>query len=207
LKQWTNANKASPNFNYDALPGAVKAQLKRKLLLEQGGLCAYTGREISGLDSHVEHLKPQSEGTLGDDVDYWNVVACFPFDGGDTSHGYGAPLKADWWDELLFVSPLTSACEKRFSFSWSGKVTARPKGNAAALETIARLGLDSRQLRLLRHSAIKGFFGFGAKMRPITKHKARALLAELRRSKPPSSLLGFCFVFLQLLPKYVPPRT
>ena len=57
LRQWINTNKTLPNFNYDALPGAVKNDLKERLLSEQGFLCAYTGLGIED-NSHIEHLKP-----------------------------------------------------------------------------------------------------------------------------------------------------
>ena len=205
LRNWIAANRNLPNFNYDALPVGVKAELKDHLLSEQGFLCAYTGRGIEDDDSHIEHLKPQSETTNepGKDVDYRNVVACFPVDGGDVSYGYGAPVKGGWWYQHLFVSPLDSDCDRRFSFTWAGKVRANPKGHEAATTTIRRLVLNNPGLVSLRRSAIKGFFGFGKNRQPITTPVAKQLRIELAQRSPPQHLRPFCFVFQQLLPKYI----
>jgi hypothetical protein len=96
LRNWIDANRQLPNFNYDALPTGVKADLKEQLLAEQGFLCAYTGRGVADDDSHIEHLKPQNKCESGEDVNYRNLVACFPVDGGDVSYGYGAPVKGGW---------------------------------------------------------------------------------------------------------------
>jgi uncharacterized protein (TIGR02646 family) len=203
LRDWIKANKSLPNFNYEALPGAVKQKLKDQLLREQGFICAYSGQEISNDDSHIEHLKPQSLGKLGDDVAYRNVVACFPSNGGDTTYGYGAPIKGQWWNKKLFVSPLSQECDRRFSFTWSGKISAKPRGNAAAEKTISVLCLDNSTLESLRYAAIKAFFGFSFEQKPITKAHAKRLLGQLRRAKPPNRLMAFCFVIEQLLPRYI----
>jgi uncharacterized protein (TIGR02646 family) len=205
LRNWIAANRDLPNFNYDALPVGVKADLKEKLISEQGFLCAYTGREIQDNASHIEHLKPQSM-TIdepGKDVDYRNVVACFPVDGGDVSCGYGAPVKGGWWDEDLFVSPLDDDCNRRFSFTWHGKVRANPKTHHAAETTIKRLGLNKPALVSLRRSAIRGFFGFGKNEQPIAISVARQFKTDLARRRPPLPMRPFCFVFEQLLPKYI----
>ncbi|MBE3868087.1 TIGR02646 family protein [Vibrio parahaemolyticus] len=132
LRDWREANK-NIDHSYDALKGkpAHKA-LKTQLIIEQGYLCAYTGRRIDNTSCHVEHLKPQTSCEGWEDVEYRNMVACFPENGGDTSHGYGAPIKAGWWNEREFVSPLTEECERRFAFVWSGKIKANPADNEAA---------------------------------------------------------------------------
>lgn len=203
LRNWIATNRELPNFNYEALPAAVKADLKAQLLAEQGFLCAYTGREIQDDASHLEHLKPQNQCEVGEDVNYRNLVACFPVDGGDVSYGYGAPVKGGWWDEALFLSPLADDCARRFTFTWQGKIRANPKAHPAAEETIKKLGLNKRGLASLRRSAIRGFFGFGRGQQPITIPIARQLKTELTQRRPPQQLRPFCFVFEQLLPKYI----
>ena len=203
LRNWIAANRELPNFNYGALSGAVKNDLKEHLISEQGFLCAYTGREIDDDGSHIEHLKPQNECAVGEDVNYRNLVACFPADGGDVSYGYGAPVKGGWWNEDLFVSPLAEDCKRRFIFTWAGKIKPNPTNHAAAKETIKRIGLDKSKLNSLRHSAINGFFGFGKGRQPISNQVARQLLVEIRHRQPPNKLRAFCFVFEQLLPKYI----
>lgn len=203
LRHWIAANRELPNFNYDTLPSRVKADLKKQLLAEQGFICAYTGLGIVDTLSHIEHLKPQCECEPGEDVAYRNLLACFPRDGGDTSYGYGSPIKGDWWNEDLFISPLMDECSRRFSFAWSGRVEPNPRSHRAAGETIRRLGLGSKSLVSLRRSAIKGFFGFGMNQERISKQEARRLLSWIDNCNANGERRPFCFVFAQLLPKYI----
>lgn len=203
LRAWVAINRDLPNFNYGALPANTKAELKTKLISEQGFICAYTGREIQDDTSHIEHLKPQNKCAVGEDVEYRNLVACFPADGGDVSYGYGAPVKAGWWDADLFLSPLAIDCTRRFTFTWQGKVRPNPKSHRAADTTITRLGLNTSAMNSLRRSAIRGFFGFGRGREPISIPNARQLRTELAQRRPPQALRPFCFVFEQLLPKYI----
>ncbi|MGK7872308.1 MAG: hypothetical protein AB4426_03010 [Xenococcaceae cyanobacterium] len=73
---------------YEVLQGnPAHVALKTKLLKEQGYLCAYTGLRITSESSHIEHLKPRNKCIGLQAVDYRNMVACFPKDGGDTSYG------------------------------------------------------------------------------------------------------------------------
>jgi len=201
-RHWVRDNAAGPGNSYAAMPGPVKQCLKDRLLEEQGFLCAYTGLEIHDATSHVEHLKPQSRCRRGEDVDYRNLVACFPKDGGDTSYGYGAPVKGSWWDAALFVSPLSVECGQRFSFAWSGHVRAFPDGHQAATETIDRLGLDRPALCKLRRQAIDSFFGFSS-ANPITETDARRLLQEIEKPNAEGRLRSFCFLLRQMLERYL----
>ena len=205
LIQWASDNREL-NHGYADLVGTnAHHKLKEKLLSEQGGLCAYTGRVISADSCHVEHLKPQTKCTEWEDVDYKNVVACFPADGGDVTHGYGAPVKGGWWVEPEFVSPLMDGCERRFSFSWSGHVYPNPEGHVAARITIEKLGLDNEGLKDLRHAQIRGFFGLGARTRarPLSVSQAAIALRQIDAINHSESLVAFCFVLKQLLPKYI----
>lgn len=205
LSEWCETNK-EVNHTYRDLQGTeAHRALKSKLLEEQGGLCAYTGRLIDKDSSHVEHVKPQSECAEWEDVEYRNVVACFPADGGDVSHGYGAPVKAGWWDAHRFVSPLSADCERRFRFVWSGHVHPNPEDHEGAITTIKALGLEDDSLRQLRKSRIDGFFGFGTRTRnqPLSIADARIVLANIERSDKDGRLREFCFVLKQLLPKYI----
>lgn len=165
LTQWRNENRDTNHSYQDLIGTEVHQALKEKLLKEQGCICAYTGRAVDKTSCHVEHLKPRNKCTDWEEVDYRNVVACFPADGGDTSYGYGAPLKAGWWDETLFVSPLADDCERRFKFTWSGHIYPNPEDHQGAKKTIEILGLDNEELKRLRKSRISGFFGFGRRSR------------------------------------------
>jgi uncharacterized protein (TIGR02646 family) len=201
---WKRTETVLGNCTFKNLQDPQKGDLKAYLLKEQGYLCAYTGRRISPLDSHLEHLKPQTECSTGEDVDYRNLVACFPGDGGDKSYGYGAPVKADWWDSILFVSPISHNCERNFVFEWSGKIKASTS-TAPALETIKRLGLDHDDLTKLRRKAIAGFFGFGKGIVPLSTTEASRLRTTIDRLDAQGKLTEYCFVLAQLLAKYKTP--
>lgn len=205
LMAWQDANQEGNHTYRDLLGTAAHGALKSKLLEEQGWLCAYTGRSIDNNSSHVEHVKPQCECADWEDVEYRNLVACFPADGGDVSHGYGAPVKASWWDERQFISPLVDDCERRFRFVWSGHVHPNPESHERATKTIEALRLDADSLRQLRKARIDGFFGFGprSRARPLSIADARTALANLERRDNNGRLREFCFVLRQLLPKYI----
>lgn len=205
LIAWCEANREHNHTYGDMLGTEAHQKLKGKLLKEQGGLCAYTGRRIEDQTSHVEHLKPQTACDEWEDVEYRNVVACFPADGGDKSHGYGAPIKGGWWNEANFVSPLAEDCERRFRFSWSGHIYPNPEDHQAAKETIDVLLLDGTALQLLRKSRIDGFFGFGSRtrVRPLSIVDAKKALSNIERVDGNGQLNEFCFVLKQLLPKYI----
>lgn len=211
LRDWCNKNKEL-NHSYKELCGSQEhKELKEKLFTEQGQICAYTGRRIYLDDTdildnwHVEHIKPQNQCAEWEDVDYRNIVACFPVDGGDTSYGYGAPVKGGWWDESLFVSPLSGDCERRFRFTWSGQVYPNPETHKGAKKTIEILKLDNKDLQNLRKARIDGFFGFGSRTqsRPLSIPDAKRTLEIIEKYDGNGRLSEFCFVLKQLLQKYI----
>jgi uncharacterized protein (TIGR02646 family) len=205
LVKWVADNRDLNHAYPDLLGTEAHRKLKETLLSEQGHLCAYTGRNINPDSSHVEHLKPQTACAEWEDVEYRNVVACFPADGGNAAHGYGAPLKGGWWIERQFVSPLSDECERRFVFSWSGHVYPSPEEDLAARTTILKLGLDNEALRDLRHARIRGFFGLGARTRgrALSVSAAITALRQIDTVDGSGRLTEFCFVLKQLLPKYI----
>ena len=203
FRAWFEENK-DLDCSYDALVGKpAHVELKMHLIKEQGFLCAYTGHEVDENNSHVEHLKPQNECVGNEDIEYRNMVACFPYNGGDLSYGYGAPIKGGWWDETLFISPLSSKCERRFAFSWSGRIQENPKNHVAAKITIEVLGLSHKNLVHLRKKAVVGFFGFGARTRPLSKQEAIRLLRGIDKFDASGKLIPYCFMLKYLLEKYV----
>jgi uncharacterized protein (TIGR02646 family) len=205
LIRWMDDNKTLNHAYSDLLGTAAHTRLKEKLVAEQGWLCAYTGRSITLDTSHVEHLKPQTACIGWDDVEYRNVVACFPADGGDTTYGYGAPVKAGWWVEAEFISPLMEDCERRFHFTWSGHIRPNPEDHPGARITIEKLGLDGDSLRDLRRAHIRGFFGLGPRTRgrALSVAEATVALRSIDTFNGQGRLVEFCFVLKQLLQKYV----
>ncbi|MCT7954432.1 retron system putative HNH endonuclease [Laspinema palackyanum] len=211
--EWLKENEGL-DCSYAALQGKeAHTVLKTHLLREQGFLCAYTGVSISEDDSHIEHIKPQSVcrtvpnsgKTYLEDVEYRNMVACFPQDGGDVSHGYGAPIKGGWWNEEQFISPCQEDCERRFIYGWRGKVSPSQENDTAANTTIDILELNAKSLQTRRYRAIVGFFGFSSKRntKELSQREAKALLTMIGKPDSTGKLREFCFVFEQLLPKYI----
>jgi len=225
LLEWIQVQQENDlEVNYSVLQGKpAHIALKAKLLKEQGYLCAYTGLKISTKTSHIEHLKPQNpedpeiERVYLEDVYYRNVVACFPKDEKDTSTGFGATYKGNWWSKEEFVSPCQEDCERRFSFNWNGKVSPTFAGDNAAIKTIQILGLNkdpnsnqysqngTYHIQDRRHNAIKAFFGFSKnpKIKPLNQAEAKILLRTIGIPDPSGHLKEFCFVFEQLLPKFI----
>ncbi|MGK7872309.1 MAG: hypothetical protein AB4426_03015 [Xenococcaceae cyanobacterium] len=114
-------------------------------------------------------------------------------------------MKRGWWDAKEFVSPCQADCEKRFSYKWNGKIAPVSEGDTAATKTISILGLGTDGLKDKRRRAIAGFFGFSKKhkTKELSQRNAKALLAVIGKPDSTGRLKEFCFVFEQLLPKYI----
>ena len=228
-------------FNYDmGIERDPFDALKKKLIEEQGYLCAYTGMEISpdikNIDGqitkigtfHIEHLKPRTlckeeqkdkKTIISEDLDYRNMVACYPKDESDTSCSFGAKLKDDWWNEEEFVSPCQDDCERRFTFSWKGNVSPTLDTDYAAKKTIEILGLNksskssSQQnnqtgeylIHDQRRDVIEAYFRIGtnSKTKMLTKKEAESLLRGIYKKDVNGHLQEFCFVLKQLLERHI----
>lgn len=183
--QWCSAVAGTDKSDWREVPSAQKGQLLAAMIAEQGELCAYTMRRIDKDSSHVEHIKPQSRCRVdlpGSDLDYSNLIACFPRDGMKATYRYGAQSKESWWenDGADFVSPLQPACERFFRFDLDGEISA--VGNrAAARTTIDVLALDHRSLAEDRKRVIEEFiYGPGGDdpMSPANARRARDTICD-----------------------------
>lgn len=98
---------------------AVKNIVKENLIKEQGGICCYCERTLIENDYHTEHLKPISK--FPDlQIEYNNLLcSCqLEIEKGEPRHcGNG---KGSWFDESLFISPLSADCEKKFKYTFDG---------------------------------------------------------------------------------------
>ncbi len=160
-KIWRDAVRGTSQENYPELQNPEKRILHSTLLEEQGWLCAYTMKRIDIMSSHIEHIKPQTlcrDELAGSDLDYDNLVACFPGEGMKKGNRYGAQIKDNWWENggADFVSPLHPACETRFQFDLSGGVSA-VRNHAGAKKTIEVLKLDHDSLIDDRKRVIREF--------------------------------------------------
>ena len=159
--KWCTEVAEPNNYDWSEVRSVQKNPILEAMIADQGGLCAYTMRRIENNTSHVEHIKPQSrcrEDLHGSDLDYTNLVACFPREGMKAQCRYGAQLKGDWWDNdgAEFVSPLQPACEQVFRFKLNGEIEAI-NNRTEARTTINVLGLDHRSLTEDRKRVIEEF--------------------------------------------------
>ena len=159
--EWCAQVAGTGKSDWREVPSAEKELILTAMIADQGGLCAYTMRRIDNDSSHVEHIKPQSrcrEDLPGSDLDYTNLVACFPRDGMKARFRYGAQSKGNWWDNdgAEFVPPLQPACEQVFRFKLDGEIEAI--GNRTeAITTIEVLALDHTSLTEDRKRVIEEF--------------------------------------------------
>jgi len=187
IKTKLENQKAGLKMRYDTHLGtAERKPIKEALLKEQGFICAYTLKRIGLGTSHIEHLKPEElcrkqmeEGIeTVSDLDYSNMVACFPKDGpkGIPKHKYfGAIKKDDNWinNGKDYILPLQVNCEDHFKYTKSGEITGvTPNGNF----TIELLGLRHPILVEERKNAIDNFIG---KTTPIRKAKTTQAISEI----------------------------
>lgn len=166
------------------------------MIADQGGLCAYTMRRIDNNSSHVEHIKPQSrcrEELAGSDLDYTNLVACFPRHDVKGNHRYGARLKGKWWDNdgAEFVSPLQPACEQVFRFKLDGEIDAIDN-RTEAKTTITVLGLDHRSLTEDRKRVIAEFIYGPTGDRPLSYTKAQRVRDRICDRRGNGDFYEFC---------------
>ena len=211
FRQWKRINKSTPqNLTYANIPSATKIQLKSKLLEEQGGICAYTMCRLENTDNcHIEHIEPQNS-KPEKALDYSNMVACFPKDGGDKSFGYGAPVKGGRPVDINvnFVSPHGRGCEKKFHFDSAGGIHA-VASDIAAENTIEMLGLDSSILSELRQAALAAH-GLTVSQRNLRRRTPRLTATEAsqlaaRIVKPQnanSQLEPFCVAIAEVANSY-----
>lgn len=210
LAEWKRNMRDSPqNLEYDNLPKDIKDPIKSALLKEQGWLCGYTMRQLTSIeDCHIEHIEPQND-TPEKDLNYSNMAACFPHEGGNTSHGYGAPVKGGAKVQLNvdFVSPHHQSCERRFQYDALGQIFPR-ENDAAAKGTIELLNLDHDALKELRRRAIE-VHGLSHGRRTtrtaralISASAARRLAEEIKKAAPNGRLEAFCIAISQVAQAY-----
>ena len=142
--------------DYGDLSGAPKEAVKEALMKEQGYLCCYCERRLTDDDSHIEHLRPQSDPAV-DPLDFANMLCSCQKQLKKGEPRHCGNLKDDWYDAALLISPLDSDCESRFAFMGNGAIKPSLLTDTAATESINHLGLNIPKLNALRASAIEPF--------------------------------------------------
>jgi uncharacterized protein (TIGR02646 family) len=207
FRQWCTSMRGTPNEDYRCLMNPEKTNLQHALLSEQGWLCAYTMRQVDESISHIEHIKPETlcrAERVGADLDYRNLVACFPRDGMNNSYRYGAQQKGEWWDGdgSSFVSPLHPNCERCFSFDIDGNIKA--VGNRiSARTTISVLSLDHPSLTEDRKRAIHEFIYGQDGSEPLSRSKALQAIRIICNRSRIGRFVEFCIAIRYALYEHV----
>lgn len=215
LLRWRAANAGTPvNLRYGC-GGFPRLAVLKALLAEQGSLCAYTLLKINDNKAHIEHLKPRTTCLAEDDareahalsrkcedVDWKNMVACFPQSGAQHP-GFGAWQKDDWWHETDFVSPLTQNCESRFRYEKDGKINVAVTGDNAAQKTIKKLKLDCERLEELRKNAIMKAGLHKRAPEPIKSIPKVQRFIQTLKQEQGDGFIEFCKVLEQVAIDYI----
>ena len=209
--EWCTAVAGTNQSDWREVPSTQKGPILAAMIAEQGGLCAYTMRRIDNESSHVEHIKPQSrcrEDLRGSDLDYTNLVACFPRHGMKAQYRYGAQRKDNWWDNngAEFVSPLQPACEQVFRFKLDGEIEAIDN-RTEARTTIDVLGLDDRSLTEDRKRVIEEFIYGPTRDDPMSFSAAQRARDTICDRDGNSRFYEFCVVLRAALEEHLAALT
>ena len=153
-------------------------------------------RRIENRSAHVEHIKPQTRcraDIQGSDLDYNNLVACFPREGMKGAYRYGAQKKDNWWENngAEFLSPLQNTCELFIRFDLEGEISV-VRNHAAAVKTIRVLGLDHASLVEDRKRVIEEFI-YGPKGdEPMSQANARRVRGAICEPDGRGYFYEFC---------------
>jgi len=145
---------------YAGLSGEPKKVVKEALMTEQGHLCCYCEQRLDNDDSHIEHLRPQSDPAV-DPLDFSNLLCSCQNQIKKGEPRHCGNRKDDWFDHDLLVSPFDPGCEERFAFAGNGLIKPVTDHDQAASVTIIRLGLDIPKINDLRSKAIEPFLDEG----------------------------------------------
>ena len=230
LLNWKSLNQATPqNLKY-GLAGFPAEQVRCELLKQQHYLCAYTMIRLktpaecdatnkTRKSCHIEHILPLNRGDLvsrkaagedvkdvinfrgGEDIDFTNMIACFPPSADSIHCDYGASYKGDYdpYDNPNFISPLNPSVEIHFQFLADGSIEAlTDKG----VETIEALQLNHIELRHRRERVITGAIYPRGVGRPISAAEARRLADEVLLPNSNGCLREFCIAIRQVALKH-----
>lgn len=200
LTKWRLINSAVPQNLIYGEGGFPSEVVRQSLLEEQFHLCAYTMRRLltasecqklnrdTQFSCHIEHLLPQCRKVPGEDIDYRNMVACYPPSKSKAACDYGAHAKADFDPSKGgFVSPLSQNAQDHFIFDESGQVRGSTKDGS---NTIKILNLSSSTLVHDRAAIIRGFLKPNGKK--LSAQNARRLAQQILQPDDQLRLPPYC---------------
>jgi uncharacterized protein (TIGR02646 family) len=182
----------------------VKTAIKRQRLIDQGYICPYTLVRVDDKSCHIEHIKPRElsklEGRREETLDYGNLIACFPANGGDKAYGCGAPLRES---KTLALSPRDPRCEVRVRYRSTGRVEAADGGELVAQTLDTWLGLNCTWLLERRKAALSGAGVSSSSSNPLSVAAAKALCESILRFKPGQKLTPFCVAIAHVAQEHI----
>lgn len=134
--------------SYRNLAGEPKRKLHQSLLEEQGNVCCYCGRNISEVDSHLEHFRPQEHyEKLA--LDHKNLFASCIREKKPGNPLHCGHAKENSFDERKHISPLDPKCEGRFAYTLEGAIlpSQAPDENAEYMSKLLKLDIEFLQNR------------------------------------------------------------
>jgi hypothetical protein len=142
---------------------------------------------------HIEHLLPQSRKVPGEDVDYKNMLACYPPSQSAVACEFGAHAKADF-DPITggFVSPLSPNAQAHFKFVERGRAEGITADGAS---TIRVLNLNHQTLVNDRAAVIKG--ALKPRGKKLTAQAARRLAQQVLQPHAQLRLSAYCVAIAQ----------
>ena len=141
-------NDCGNEATYNKITTIVKNKLKSELLKEQFYICCYCMNRVTQINSHIEHVKPQSKFPK-ETLDYGNLlVSCNGIQDRNENCGH---KKTNWFNEAEFITPLNPDCERIFTYSLAGEMDSTERNGKI---TIAKLNLNSFLLVRARKAAI-----------------------------------------------------
>lgn len=184
----------------------TKKKLKDALLEEQGSICAFC---MSGLkndaDCTIDHLQPKAEDARNRTFDYQNLLACCS---GIPKLNFKKELRHcnnKKEDKTIPITPLMVDCESKFLFTIKGEIFPLDEKDDQAIETIDRLGLNSKKLVEKRNDTIYPYLYPDVPTednpnppRLITKEEAKTKIAQLTQ-KSNGRFSPFVMAVIQVL--------
>jgi uncharacterized protein (TIGR02646 family) len=140
----------NPHKRYKDLKLDLRSRIKKSLLNEQDHLCCYCEKKIDTENSHIEHIKPQSQFPT-ESLDYDNLLASC--NGNNKSESCGHK-KDKWYCENTFIHPLKPKCLENFQFLPNGEMIGKTE---AGVTTVEFLGLNSRHLQTKRAGILRQY--------------------------------------------------
>lgn len=196
-----NAYRNSPGASYNGLVSdkELYGMVKKSLAKEQGYICCYCGRRISGeFGSQIEHIYAKGTDTYEEmQLDYeTNLIACC--DGGKAERARRTIRKGDLYCEavkgnkILPVNPLMIGCEDKFLYADNGDIIGVNKDGEV---TIKILNLNSPVIKNMRKHAIENYTLF-----PPNDWVSE--LARVQSKDANGQYIEFCFVLESYIKTY-----